>query len=48
LRSVLAKVVREHIQIQRGRYGRISESNDEIKNPNTTVNISKKAYELAE
>jgi len=48
LRGVLAKVVREHIQVQRGRYGRVTEGDGEIKNINTTNNISKKAYEIVE
>lgn len=48
LKNVIAKVVREHIQIQRGKFGRINESEGDIKSPNTTVNISKKSYELVE
>lgn len=48
LRGVVAKVVREHIQIQRGKEGRLFHVEGDIKNPNTTDNISKKAYEIVE
>ena len=48
LRNVIAKVVRDHIQIQRGKFGKLSEAEGDIKAPNTTNNISKKAYELVE
>ena len=46
LRNVIAKVVREHIQIQKGKFGKHYPAEGDIKNPNTSNNISKKAYEI--
>lgn len=45
-KNVMSKVIREHIQIQRGRYGRIQETNDQVRETNTANNISARAYEL--
>lgn len=45
-KNVMSKVVREHIQIQRGRNGRIQETESTIRETNTTNNISARAYEL--
>lgn len=45
-KNVMAKVIREHIQIQRGKFGRIQETESVVRETNTTHNISTRAYEL--
>lgn len=44
LRNINAEVIDEHIQIRKGRSGKISLAETEIKNPSTKLDMSKKAY----
>lgn len=45
-KNMIAKVVREHIQIQKGRFGRVEENDTEVRDVNTKVDISAKSYVL--
>lgn len=47
-KNMIAKVVREHIQIQKGRFGRVEEVDTEVRDVSTKVNISAKSYVLDE
>lgn len=47
-KNMIAKVVREHIQIQKGRFGRVEEVDTEVREVNTKNNISAKSYVLDE
>jgi hypothetical protein len=48
LKNVEAKVIKEHIQIQKGKYGKIYQTETEVRKTNTTLDISRKAYVIAE
>jgi len=43
-KNMTAKVVREHIQIQKGRFGRVEQVDSEVREVNTKINISAKSY----